>query len=109
MSKAKPIEKRNIEKVKCYIVTVPALALGTVEDYLRRIDTKQFKKVEEESKKHNSIGIWVKKNQLKFAFLLNSDKNMFYNSIKDTVKCRSLKKPEVVKRAVPNQNPSAKA
>lgn len=89
-----------MEVADFYGISIPALQLGTIQDYVDGVQHDKLLKINNLSIKHNSIGAYLYKNQLRFYFLINDDRMRFYNEIKDMVKCTLLKKAVTMERPI---------
>lgn len=87
---------------KTYGVSINALELATVQEYMTGKFTDKFLTISELAKENDCKLVVCEKNNLIFIFLLNKQRNMFYNKASELVKCEKLNTtPVKVERNMP--------
>ena len=97
----------SIEVVEAFGVSIPALELSTIEQYLSGRKDDKFKNIEKLAFENHCIGVSVRKNDVIFLFLLDSSRKSFYNTVKELVKCELLTDTMQVERSMPIRKISA--
>lgn len=89
-------------KTEMFGVSINALDIMPLENYVHQIKNKKFIDITKTAFDSNCHGTAIKENDIIFMFLLDTDRNMFYNKVSSIVNCKLLEKPIMVERTMPS-------